>query len=74
VVLAREQVSIGGTRGVNNAIVSSSPCHTPGSPESANEIFGTASVTYNGGLSAVGYGLGAGGAIVSIDRWSELDQ
>ena len=74
VILAREQVSIGGTPGANNAVVSSSPCHTPGSPESANEIFGTASVTYNGGLNAIGYGLGTGGAIVSIDRFSELDQ
>lgn len=72
VILAREQVSIGGTPGANNAVVSSSPCHTPGSPESANEIFGSGSVTYNGGLQAVGYGVGTGNPTVTIDRWSEL--
>jgi len=63
---------IGGTPGANNAVVSSSPCHTPGSPVALNEIFGSGSVTYNGGLQVPNYGVGSGNPTVSIDRWSEL--
>jgi hypothetical protein len=72
VILAREQVSIGGTPGANNAIVSSSPCNSPSSPNNQNEIFGSGSVTYNGGLQAPNYGVGSGNPTVAIDRWSEL--
>ncbi|MDH3605714.1 MAG: hypothetical protein OER12_01820 [Acidimicrobiia bacterium] len=71
-MLAREQLSFGGTPGANNAIIGSSPCNTPGSPVSKNELFGDAAITYNGGLSIPNYGVVNPVWNVSIDRWSEL--
>jgi hypothetical protein len=71
-ILAREQISLGGTPGSNNAIIGSSPCHTPGSPVARNELFGDAAIIYNGGLSIPNYGVINPVWNVSIDRWSEL--
>lgn len=71
-MLAREQIALGGTPGGNNAIVGSSPCHTPGSPVERNELFGDAEVIYNGGLTIPNYGVLNPVWNVSIDRWSEL--
>jgi hypothetical protein len=71
-MLAREQVAIGGTPGANNAVVGSSPCNTAGSTEDENRIFGTALLTYNGGLQVPNYGIGSGNAQIEVDRWSEL--
>ncbi|NNC93175.1 MAG: hypothetical protein HKN80_11870 [Acidimicrobiia bacterium] len=71
-ILTREQISMGGTPGSNNAIIGSSPCHTPGSPVSRNELFGNAEIIYNGGLSIPNYGVVNPVWNVSIDRWSEL--
>jgi hypothetical protein len=71
-ILAREQISLGGTPGSNNAIIGSSPCHTPGSPVAQNELFGNAEIVYNGGLSIPNYGVINPVWNVSIDRWSEL--
>ena len=71
-ILTREQITMGGTPGSNNAIIGSSPCHTPGSPVAQNELFGNASLTYNGGLSIPNYGVINPVWNVSFDRWSEL--
>ncbi len=71
-ILTREQITMGGTPGSNNAIIGSSPCHTPGSPVAQNELYGNASLTYNGGLSIPNYGVINPVWNVSIDRWSEL--
>ncbi|MBT8164042.1 MAG: hypothetical protein HKO63_07230 [Acidimicrobiia bacterium] len=71
-LLAREQIGLGGTPGANNALIGSSPCHTPGSPIARNEFSGDASITYNGGLSIPNYGVLNPVWNVSIDRWSEL--
>jgi hypothetical protein len=71
-MLAREQISLGGTPGANNALIGSSACHTPGSPVARNEFSGDASITYNGGLSIPNYGVLNPVWNVSIDRWSEL--
>jgi hypothetical protein len=71
-ILSREQVTIGGTPGANNAIIGSSPCNTPGSPVDRNELFGAAEIVYNGGLSIPNYGVINPVWNVSIDRWSEL--
>lgn len=72
IVLAGEQVDIGGTPGVNNAVIAVSPCHTPGSPVDENKLRGAASLTYDGGLEAPIYGRPKTTAGVLIDRWSEL--
>jgi hypothetical protein len=71
-ILTREQISLGGTPGSNNAIIGSSPCHTPSSPVSQNELFGNAAIVYNGGLSIPNYGVINPVWNISIDRWSEL--
>jgi hypothetical protein len=71
-ILLREQISLGGTPGGNNAIIGSSPCHTPDSPVSGNELFGSAEIIYNGGLSIPNYGVINPVWNISIDRWSEL--
>ena len=71
-ILVREQTSMGGTPGSNNAVVGSSPCHTPGSPVAQSELFGNAAINYNGGLSIPNYGVINPVWNVSIDRWSEL--
>jgi hypothetical protein len=72
IVLAHEQIDIGGTPGVNNAVIARSACHTPGSPAEFNQLRGTASLTYNGGLSAPLYGKPKATGAIQIDRWSEL--
>ncbi len=71
-LLAREQISLGGTPGANNALIGSSPCHTPGSPVDRNEFSGDANITYNGGLAIPNFGVVNPVWNVRIDRWSEL--
>jgi hypothetical protein len=72
VTLAREHVSLSGTPGANNAVISSAQCDTPSSPARENELSGTADVHFNGSSGIPIYGVNLTGGNVEILRWQEL--
>ena len=72
VVLAREHISLAGTPGANNALISSAQCDSPPSPVRQNQLLGTGDVHFNGTAGIPIFGADLTGGEVEILRWQEL--
>lgn len=74
VMLAHEQVSLGGNPGPNNAVIAepTAPCDHASSPVHATEVYGSTTVTFTGQLVIPIYGQIQQGPDVTVKRWDEL--